>query len=148
LPGLTGLAPPDSAGLRAIVRDPPTSLGGTQETGSAGVIILFFVVWGMAIGWIAGMILGHRGSKEWGLYLFAGLAGSFVGGFLSSLLFGDGTKFRPSGVIGSIIGAMVIIAVADWAKRRGHVRDVEARKGERSGNPAKQAEAQARRKRR
>jgi uncharacterized membrane protein YeaQ/YmgE (transglycosylase-associated protein family) len=32
------------------------------------------------------------------------LIGSFVGGLLVSLLAGDGLSFRPSGIIGSLVG--------------------------------------------
>ena len=33
------------------------------------------------------------------------LAGSLVGGLLGSLLSGDGLELRPSGIIGSVVGA-------------------------------------------
>ena len=46
--------------------------------------------------------------------LVAGIAGSFVGGLLSSLLAGDGIDFRPSGIIGSIVGAVIVTLV--WIK--------------------------------
>ena len=42
--------------------------------------------------------------------LVVGLAGSFVGGLLISLLSGDGLALRPSGIIGSILGALVLLA--------------------------------------
>ncbi|HET9291758.1 MAG TPA: GlsB/YeaQ/YmgE family stress response membrane protein, partial [Actinomycetes bacterium] len=35
---------------------------------------------------------------------------SFVGGLLISLLSGDGLALRPSGIIGSIIGAVILLA--------------------------------------
>ena len=44
------------------------------------------------------------------LMLVVGLAGSFVGGLLISLLSGDGLALRPSGIIGSILGAVVLLA--------------------------------------
>ena len=40
-----------------------------------------------------------------------GLIGSFVGGLLASLIAGDGIEFRPSGVIGSIVGAVIVLAL-------------------------------------
>ena len=40
--------------------------------------------------------------------LGAGLIGSFVGGLLASLIAGDGLAFKPSGVIGSIVGAVIV----------------------------------------
>lgn len=46
--------------------------------------------------------------------LVAGLAGSFVGGLLISLIAGDGLDIRPSGVIGSILGAVIVTAL--WVR--------------------------------
>ena len=43
--------------------------------------------------------------------LVAGLAGSFVGGLLISLLADDGLSLRPSGIIGSIVGATIVSVV-------------------------------------
>jgi uncharacterized RDD family membrane protein YckC len=37
-----------------------------------------------------------------------GLVGSFVGGLVISLLAGDGLDLRPSGIIGSILGAVIV----------------------------------------
>jgi uncharacterized membrane protein YeaQ/YmgE (transglycosylase-associated protein family) len=80
------------------------------------MIILFIIVFGMAAGWIAQMILGGGGS--WAEALGAGLVGSFVGGLLASLLAGDGLAFSPSGVIGTIVGALIVLAI--WRAVRGH----------------------------
>lgn len=38
-----------------------------------------------------------------------GIIGSFVGGFLWSLLTGDGLEIRTSGLIGSVIGAVIAL---------------------------------------
>ena len=51
--------------------------------------------------------------------IVAGLVGSFVGGLLISLLSGDGLDLRASGLIGSIVGAVVVTAAWLWFKRRG-----------------------------
>jgi len=83
------------------------------------VILLFLLVWGLFAGWLANLILGGGSRpKDWTLLLVAGLAGSFVGGLLASLLAGDGLSLRPSGLIGSIVGAVIILAVARWAGGR------------------------------
>lgn len=69
----------------------------------------------MSIGAIAQFLLGRTGrGVDWGMALVAGFAGSFVGGLLVSLIAGDGVKLRPSGVIGSIAGAVIVTAV--WAR--------------------------------
>ena len=80
------------------------------------MIVLFIIVFGMAAGWIAQMILGGGGS--WAEALGAGLVGSFVGGLLASLLAGDGLTFSPSGIIGTIVGALIVLAI--WRAVRGH----------------------------
>ncbi len=75
------------------------------------MILLFILVWGMFVGWIANLILGG-GSRpaDWGPLLVAGLLGSFVGGLILSLLSGDGFNLRLSGIIGSIVGAVLLLA--------------------------------------
>ena len=55
---------------------------------------------------------------DWSLAFAAGLIGSFVGGLLISLLSGDGLELRPSGIIGSIVGAVIVTAGWLWFKRR------------------------------
>jgi uncharacterized membrane protein YeaQ/YmgE (transglycosylase-associated protein family) len=79
------------------------------------VLILTIIVIGMAAGWLAQLILG-RGTN-WGEALIAGLIGSFVGGLLVSLLAGDGLELRPSGLIGTIAGAVIVLAI--WGAIRG-----------------------------
>lgn len=69
----------------------------------------------MSIGAIAQFLLGRTGrGVDWGMALIAGFGGSFVGGLLISLLAGDGLKLRPSGIIGSIVGAVIVTAI--WAR--------------------------------
>lgn len=77
------------------------------------MLILGILVFGMLVGAIAQLVLGRTGSTvDWRLALVAGLAGSFVGGLIASLLAGDGLALRPSGMIGSIVGALIVTAVA------------------------------------
>lgn len=74
------------------------------------MLILALLVFGMFIGWLAQLVLG-MGSQPNGQTLIAGLAGSFVGGLLFSLLNGDGLDLRPSGFIGSFVGAVIVLAI-------------------------------------
>ena len=81
-------------------------------------LILFIVTLALASGWVAQMILGRTSRRNnWAEAFVAGLIGSFVGGMLASLIAGDGFEFRPSGVIGSIVGAVIVLAV--WGAIRG-----------------------------
>lgn len=84
------------------------------------MLILGLIVFGMAVGWIAQLILGRGGrgrQNNWGEALAAGLVGSFVGGLLVSLISGDGLELRPSGILGSIAGAVIVLLV--WGAVRG-----------------------------
>ena len=77
------------------------------------MILLFLLVWGLFAGWIANLILGGGARPDdWGVLLLAGVVGSFIGGLLASLLAGDGLELRPSGLIGSIVGAVVFLFIA------------------------------------
>jgi uncharacterized membrane protein YeaQ/YmgE (transglycosylase-associated protein family) len=81
------------------------------------MLILAILAFGMGIGWLAQLVLGGGGRQtDWAMALIAGLAGSLVGGLLGSLIFGDGLKIRPSGILGSFIGALIITAI--WQATR------------------------------
>ncbi len=81
------------------------------------MLILAILAFGMVIGWLAQLVLGGGGRQtDWAMALVAGLAGSFLGGLLFSLLAGDGLNIRPSGIIGSFVGAVIITAI--WQRSR------------------------------
>ena len=79
------------------------------------MLILALILFGMVIGAGAQLILGKQGgSIDWTLAIVAGLVGSFVGGLIFSLLAGDGIELHASGIIGSLLGALVITAGWRW----------------------------------
>lgn len=79
------------------------------------MLILGLILFGMMVGAAAQFLLGQTSrGVDWTMAFVAGLAGSFVGGLLASLIAGDGLAFRPSGVIGSIIGAVIV--TFGWTK--------------------------------
>jgi len=43
----------------------------------------------------------------------------FVGGLLASLVAGDGIDLRPSGFVGSVIGAVIVLALWGWLAPEG-----------------------------
>ncbi|HSJ19396.1 MAG TPA: GlsB/YeaQ/YmgE family stress response membrane protein [Nocardioidaceae bacterium] len=81
------------------------------------MLILAIIVLGLAAGWVAHLLVG-RGQPDWGLLFLIGIGGSFVGGLLGSLLFGDGLEIRASGLIGSIVGATILLAAYRAFKER------------------------------
>jgi uncharacterized membrane protein YeaQ/YmgE (transglycosylase-associated protein family) len=82
------------------------------------MLILAIIVIGLAAGWVADMVVNKRSRPaDWGPVLVLGLVGSFVGGLLVSLLAGDGLALRPSGFIGSTVGAILVAAVAARFRR-------------------------------
>jgi uncharacterized membrane protein YeaQ/YmgE (transglycosylase-associated protein family) len=85
-----------------------------------GFFIIGIILWGMIIGAIAQWILGVNkpSSINWGMALASGVIGSFVGGALGSIIAGEGFQFRPSGVIGSLIGAFIVTGIWVWIDRR------------------------------
>jgi len=85
------------------------------------MLILGLILFGMLIGALAQLILGKsRAGIDWSMAIIAGLVGSFVGGLLASLLSGDGLELRPSGIIGSIVGALIVTAL--WRAMSGRSR--------------------------
>jgi uncharacterized membrane protein YeaQ/YmgE (transglycosylase-associated protein family) len=83
------------------------------------VLILAIIVFGLVVGIVAQMVLGSTwAGADKGMALVAGIAGSFVGGLLASLLAGDGLDLRASGIIGSLIGAVIVTAVWQWFRKR------------------------------
>lgn len=83
------------------------------------MLILGLILFGMLIGAGAQLILGRDGGGiDWTMAIVAGLVGSFVGGLLISLLAGDGLELKASGIIGSLVGAVIVTAIWRWAAGR------------------------------
>ncbi|AJW80041.1 GlsB/YeaQ/YmgE family stress response membrane protein [Clavibacter michiganensis] len=78
-----------------------------------GLIISLFVI-GLIAGFIARAVVPGRQSMSILMTIVLGIVGSFVGGFLAFLLFQrdamDGF-FQPAGIIGSIIGAIIVLFI-------------------------------------
>lgn len=75
------------------------------------MLILGIILFGMLIGAAAQLILGRRASGiNWTVALVSGLVGSFIGGLLASMISGQGLALRPSGIIGSLVGALIVTA--------------------------------------
>ena len=75
-------------------------------------ILLAWIVIALVAGFIADYLVGRsRQYERWELFV-VGMIGSFVGGALFSFIEGgDLLTLRPSGLIGSIIGAIVVLLI-------------------------------------
>ncbi len=82
------------------------------------MLILAILVLGLAAGWAANLLVGRGENASGAQMLAVGIGGSFVGGLLSSLVFGDGLALRPSGLIGSILGATILLLVVRAVSKR------------------------------
>ncbi|EMB13778.1 MULTISPECIES: GlsB/YeaQ/YmgE family stress response membrane protein [Rhodopirellula] len=73
--------------------------------------IIGWIIFGLIVGALARLI--YPGRQNLGIVktILLGVVGSFVGGFLAFLLFG-GSAMQASGWIGSIIGAVAVLAIA------------------------------------
>jgi uncharacterized membrane protein YeaQ/YmgE (transglycosylase-associated protein family) len=80
------------------------------------------IVWMIIVGFIVGVLARffYPGAIAMGFWMttLLGVAGSLVGGVISSLIFrSDGGKFHPAGWIMSIIGSMILLyAYLNFAK--------------------------------
>jgi uncharacterized membrane protein YeaQ/YmgE (transglycosylase-associated protein family) len=101
------------------------------------MLVLGIILFGMLVGAAAQLVLGRSGGRvDWTMAIVAGLVGSFVGGLLVSLLSGDGLALRPSGIIGSLVGAVVVTAAWRWWEGRNRPTAAD-RAAKRSGDPRK-----------
>ena len=75
--------------------------------------ILLFIVFGLVVGLIARAVLPGRQSMGLLATSLLGIAGSFLGGFIVSLLTHNRVlDLNTSGIIGSIVGAMLLLVLA------------------------------------
>ena len=87
--------------------------------GLIGTIISIIVI-GLIAGALARLIVPGRQEMSIGMTILLGIVGSFVGGFLGFLLFRadpNGGFLQPAGIIGSIIGAIIVLII--WIAVRG-----------------------------
>ena len=81
-----------------------------------GLIVTLIIV-GLIAGALARLIVPGRQHMSILMTIVIGMVGSFVGGFLGYLIFGKDSAegfLQPSGIIGSIIGAILVLLV--WTR--------------------------------
>jgi uncharacterized membrane protein YeaQ/YmgE (transglycosylase-associated protein family) len=83
------------------------------------VLFIGIILFGMLVGAGAQLILRRSTNGiNWPMAFASGLIGSFVGGLLGSLLAGDGLALKPSGIIGSLVGAIIVTVLWQWWQGR------------------------------
>lgn len=81
--------------------------------------ILLFIVFGIVAGLLARAIM--PGKQGMGIVMtgLLGIAGSFVGGFVASMISGHSIlEFNTVGLVGSVLGALAVLAIMGFAGRR------------------------------
>ena len=76
-----------------------------------GLIISLLVI-GAIAGALARLVVPGKQNLSIAATVILGIVGSFVGGFLGYLIFHKDAQngcFQPSGIIGSIIGAIIVL---------------------------------------
>jgi uncharacterized membrane protein YeaQ/YmgE (transglycosylase-associated protein family) len=82
--------------------------------------IILFLVFGLVVGFLARAIM--PGTQKMGMVptMLLGVVGSFIGGFIAALLTHTRVlDFNTSGLIGSVVGALIALMVAGGMFTRG-----------------------------
>jgi len=81
--------------------------------------LLLFVLFGLVVGFLARAILPGRQSMGLIMTAILGMVGSLLGGFVGSMISGDEvTRVHSAGLIGSVLGALAVLALATMGRRR------------------------------
>ncbi len=89
-------------------------------------LIISIIVIGLIAGALARLVVPGKQDMSIAMTIIIGVIGSFVGGFLGYLIFGKDSGsgfFQPAGIIGSIIGAIIVLLI--WIRVGGR-RSVRA----------------------
>jgi uncharacterized membrane protein YeaQ/YmgE (transglycosylase-associated protein family) len=81
--------------------------------------ILMFILFGLVVGFLARAIMPGRQSMGFVATALVGIVGSFIGGIVGNLMSGHNLlDLHASGFIGSLIGALVVLAIMGYTGRR------------------------------
>jgi uncharacterized membrane protein YeaQ/YmgE (transglycosylase-associated protein family) len=94
-----------------------------RETSSAHARLdHYLLIFGTIAGYIARLLVPGPDPMGFGATLVLGIVGSFVGGFLGYVIFGedlDQGAIQPAGIFGSIVGAIIALLIwrGTWGRR-------------------------------
>src|SRR5687768_4263228 len=102
-------------GCSLILRDKRKGVKGLDLT-----TVVTWIVFGAIVGVIARFLMPGRDPMGWVATILLGIVGSFVGGYLAQLLLAGNASLPPptSGWIGSIIGALIVLAIYRYTQGR------------------------------
>lgn len=83
--------------------------------------IIGLIIVGLIAGFLARAIVPGNDAMSVGATIVLGIVGSFVGGFLADALFRSDAEdigLAPSGIIGSIVGAIIALLVYNAVTHR------------------------------
>jgi uncharacterized membrane protein YeaQ/YmgE (transglycosylase-associated protein family) len=90
-----------------------------EKGGSMSWLWMFIV--GLIVGIVAKFLMPGKDPGGFIITAILGVAGMFLGGWLSSVIFGTaapGGELQPAGFIGGVIGALILLAIYRLVKRR------------------------------
>ena len=88
-------------------------------------LIISLIVIGLIAGAVARLLIPGKQDIGVLMTIVVGMIGSFVGGFLGYLIFHKDSNdgfIQPSGIIGSIIGAVIVLLIYTHVGQRHTVR--------------------------
>lgn len=81
--------------------------------------LIVWCIFGIAAGAFARLLMPGRDPMGCLTTMVLGIVGSLLGGFLSGLVFGNNDAgFEPSGFIGAVIGAIILLAIYRYFTRQ------------------------------
>lgn len=81
--------------------------------------IVLFLLFGLVIGFVARALMPGQQKMGWIATGAVGVGGSLLGGLVASAISGtEAARLEPAGIIGSILGALAVLALYMWAARR------------------------------